>query len=498
MRADTVIVGAGAAGAVIAARMTERSTHEVLLLEAGPDYPSDLPEDLRDGTRNSMERHDWGYRHRPAPGKGSFVYPRGRVVGGSTAVNTCIALRGQPYDYDEWELDDWTWERCLPAFVRLENDLDFDDARYHGQRGPIRIRRHAPAELTPWQAAFLEACKTLGFHRQDDANEPGSQGFGPHAMNKIDGVRQSVARGYLDAATRARDNLTIQGETLVRRVLFEGRRVVGVEVETDGRVERIDARRVVLSAGAVHTPGILLRSGIGPREEIRRMGVTPVADNEWVAKRLLDHPGCAIFLIPKRPGIAQDTHLIQTVLRYASRGGQTADMILQPGSFAPLPWGDTPLVTLMAAIGKPRGWGTIRYEADPHSKPRIDSRFLVDPDDLEMAMEAMEIAWLLATSAPMRELASFLVPGERDLTSRRAMRRWIRDQTGSGYHPCGTVPMGANADEGATDSRGRVFGVEGLIVADASLFPTVPSANTNLSTIMLGERFGEWLREGEL
>ena len=113
-------------------------------------------------------------------------------------------------------------------------------------------------------------------------------------------------------------------------------------------------------------------------------------------------------------------------------------------------------------------------------------------------MEAMEIAWLLATSAPMRELASFLVPGERDLTSRRAMRRWIRDQTGSGYHPCGTVPMGANADEGATDSRGRVFGVEGLIVADASLFPTVPSANTNLSTIMLGERFGEWLREGEL
>lgn len=477
--------------------MSERSEHDVLLVEAGPDYPDSLPDDLRDGTRNSMSRHDWHYRHRATPSAGTFVYPRGRVVGGSTAVNTCIALRGQPYDYDEWELEDWTWERCFDAFKRLETDLDFPQADYHGDTGPIRIRRHTPDELTPWQAAFLEACATLGFERQDDANEPCTEGFGPHAMNKIDGVRQSVARGYLDARVRARDNLRIRGETLVRRVLFEGRRVVGVEVETDGRIERIGADRVVLSAGAVHTPGILLRSGIGPREEVRRLGVELVADNAWVGKRLLDHPGCAIFLSAE-PGVSQSTHMIQTVLRYTSRGGQRADMILQPGSFAPLPWGDTPLVTLMAAIGKPRGWGTIRFEADPRSKPVIDSRFLLDPDDLEMAMEAMEIAWLLATSAPMRGLARPVVPRERGLTSRRAMKRWILKQTGSGYHPCGTVPMGESANESATDSRGRVWGVEGLLVADASLFPTVPSANTNLTTIMLGERFGEWLREGEL
>lgn len=477
--------------------MSERSEHDVLLLEAGPDYV-DFPEDVRDGTRNSMSRHDWHYRHRPTPSKGSFVYPRGRVIGGSTSVNTCIALRGQPYDYNEWELADWTWEACFEAFKRLENDLDYPDSPHHGSTGPIRIRRHSDDELTPWQAAFLEGCASLGFESCDDSNEPKTEGYGPHAMNKIDGVRQSVALGYLDERVRARSNLRIEGDTLVRRVIVEGGRAVGVEVERDGRVERISAKRVVLSAGAVHTPGILLRSGIGPRDEVSRLGVSLNADNPWVAKRLLDHPGCAIFLTPKHDGVSQNTHLIQTVLRYRARGGRRADMILQPGSFAPLPFGDTPMVTLMAAIGKPRGAGTIQYEADPHSKPRIDSRFLVDPDDLEMAMEAMEIAWLLATSTAMSGLASFTVPGERMMTSRRAMKTWILGQTGSGYHPCGTVPMGADASRGATDSRGRVYGVDNLIVADASLFPTVPSANTNLTTIMFGERFGEWLRDGVL
>jgi choline dehydrogenase len=233
--ADTVIVGAGAAGAVIAARLSERADHAVTLLEAGNDYgPARLPPDLRDGTRNSVNDHDWGYRHRVNHrSRLSFPLPRGKVVGGSSAVNTCIALRGVPSDYDEWAalgLDEWSWAQCLPAFKRLERDLDVQNA-WHGDDGPIPIRRHTRAELVPWQAAFLDACERAGHTRCDDSNDPTATGYGPHPMNKLHGERMGAARCYLTAAVRARENLTVRANTLVRRVIVRGGRVAGVEVE---------------------------------------------------------------------------------------------------------------------------------------------------------------------------------------------------------------------------------------------------------------------------
>jgi choline dehydrogenase len=502
--ADLVIVGAGSAGSVIASRVSERGDRSVVLLEAGPDYPDPaaLPADLADGSRNSIRAHDWRYVHRPRPEQWwmKFVYPRGRVVGGSSAVNTCIALRGQPEDYDQWAargLPDWSWEQCLPAFVRLERDLDFGGP-WHGREGPLPIRRHRREELVPWQAAFLEACAEIGLPQVEDLNDPNQSGAAPHPMNKIDGRRISAAEAWLTPAVRGRPNLRIVPRTLVRRLLFSRGRVRGVEVEQDGALAVIESSKVVLSAGALNTPGILLRSGVGPSPELARLGVDRVAEVPAVGAQLLDHPGTAIFLRPQKQVLVKRPPLIQVGLRYRSKdGAMPNDMLLQPGSIFAVPWGDIPWVSLMCHVGKPRGSGRLVWpSADPHAKPIIESHLFREAEDREKAAEAMAIAAALAASKTLSALARPIAPGWRTLSDPKRLLRWCATRCDSGYHPSGTVPMGSDEDRGAAcDGRGRVRGVEGLIVADASLMPTVPSSNIHLAVLMIGERIGGWLRD---
>jgi choline dehydrogenase len=249
----------------------------------------------------------------------------------------------------------------------------------------------------------------------------------------------------------------------------------------------------------VSTPGVLLRSGIGPRADLARLGVTPVVELPAVGARLLDHPGAAIIL-RARWGVSSLRHpLIQTMLRFTSKDSPYPnDMQVQPGSFLPLhPRITLPTVTLMTCVGKPRGVGTIHFpSADPHARPILHSGMLVDKADHARAVEGLRIAYECARTPAMRELAHFFWPAERVLHRVEDLGTWIYRSCGSGYHPCGTVPMGPDGDPAAAvDEQGRVRGVEGLIVADASIFPTIPSANTNLTALMVGERFGEWLRE---
>jgi choline dehydrogenase len=468
----------------------------VILIEAGPDYfPKPLPPDLVDGRHSSMTRHDWGYRHRPTGKQVLFPLPRGKVVGGSSAVNTCVALRGHPSDYDEWAsrgLSDWSWQKCLPAFRRLERDLDFSDD-YHGRDGPLPIRRHPKQELVPWQAAFLEACSRLGFAACPDANAPGSSGAGAHPMNRVDGRRVSVAEAYLTPAVRARHNLKIMPLTMVRRVLFRNRRVVAVEAGH----EVIETDSVVLCAGAINTPAILLRSGIGPKAELDRLAIDPVSIVEAVGRRLLDHPGTAIFLRPRfGSGFTTRAPLLQTVLRYSSPdSAHPTDMQLQPGSKVPVPRFALPLVSIMCAVNKPLGFGTLHFPtAALDTRPFVESKLLEHPADREKAIHAMQLAAELARTPELRALAANFWPSQKTLERRDAVDAWIDRACDSGYHPCGTVPMGAHDDpDAATDQRGAVRGVEGLIVADASVMPSIPSANIHLAVLMIGERFGEWL-----
>jgi choline dehydrogenase len=509
-RYDVVIVGGGTAGCIVAARLSEDPARSVLLLEAGPDYPSiaATPAGVLDARYVPMRSHapafdpDHDWRINVQLGGTRIVIPQARLIGGGSAINGTLALRGARADYREWVAEgnpDWGWEDVLPVFRALENDDAGDDA-WHGRSGPYPISRPTEAELAPLQKAFIASALAVGAAPCADFNAPDGEGVGAVTQSRRGGTRVSTAIAYLNPA-RARANLTVRGYAEAGRVLFDGKRAIGVEL-TDGTA--VEAGEVIVSAGAIASPALLQRSGVGPAALLREHGIRVVAHLP-VGDNLGDHCVVPILAEPRPGSWSPDHYSLQAVWRF-STSVQPGTLDAQLTMFSYLNVRTTGegarglagigggALENVAGIGcvlnKPRSTGVVRI-ASPRTEipPHVALNYLEEEVDRRVMREIVRCGWSVISAEPLAGMLNTPIGIDAATAADDEMLDGtIAEALASGYHFTGTCKMAAPEKAGVVDQEGRVYGVRGLRVIDASVLPTVPAANAMLPTVMAAEK----------